>query len=75
MYLVQKNYKILLSQKTGSNIYHLRNACLGGDVLSGENQSPFQGKIDYDFIFWIDSDSVFSPMDIEKLINYNKISL
>ena len=72
MYLTQKNYKILLSQKTGSNIYHLRNACLGGDVLNGENQKPYQGKINYDFIFWIDSDSVFSPMDIEKLINHNK---
>jgi hypothetical protein len=69
---LSNKYKILLSQKTGSNIYHLRNACLGGDVLAGENQKPFQGRLDYDFIFWIDSDSVFKVEDVERIINYNK---
>ena len=69
---LSKRYNVLLSQKTGSNIYHLRNACLGGDVLAGENQKPFQGKVEYDFIFWIDSDSVFKVEDVERIINYDK---
>jgi len=31
-----------------------------GDENLGQNQKPFQGKIDYDFIMWIDSDMVFN---------------
>ncbi len=44
-----------------SNVYYVRNACLGGNVLSGKKQKPFQGNVDYDYIMWIDSDIVFTP--------------
>ena len=42
---------------------------LGGDVLAGPNQKPFQGKVDYDVIVWIDSDIIFTPEDVFKLLD------
>ena len=45
--------------------------CLGADVQRGKNQKPFDGKIDYDYICWIDSDSIFTPQQFQKLLNHN----
>jgi len=67
----EHNINIILSQKSGSNIHHLRARCLGANVMSGKNQQPFQGQINYDFIFWLDSDVIFSPKQILKLLSYN----
>jgi GT2 family glycosyltransferase len=52
----------------GSNVYNVRNLCLGGESEFGLNQKPFQGKIPYDYIMWIDSDSVFTPEQFRSLI-------
>jgi hypothetical protein len=46
--------------------------CLKGNTLQGVDQKPFQGKLKYDYIMWIDSDQVFRPHDFVKLINWNK---
>ena len=35
-----------------------RNSCIGGDIRNGRNQKPFNGKLDYDYMLWIDSDIV-----------------
>lgn len=64
-------HQILLSTNYDANIYYARLKCLGVDVQRGVNQKPFNGEIDYDFLMWIDSDIVFKPEDIIKLINYN----
>lgn len=58
--------------RQGSNIYHLRSACLGGNILQGKDQVPFQGQIDYDYIMWIDSDQTFQPEQIQQLISRDK---
>ena len=52
-------------------VYYARNMCLGGDVRNGINQKPFNGKVDYDYIMWIDSDMVFTPNDFLTLLNMN----
>ncbi len=52
-----------------SNIYISRNVCLLGDPLLGVNQRPLRGQIDYDFLMWIDSDSVFTPRDFKLLLS------
>ena len=57
-----------LSQKYSVNRYFVCNSCLGGDSLGGKNQKPFQGKVDYDYIMWIDSDQVFTPDHFLKLL-------
>ena len=50
----------LLSNKFSSMVSYARCLCLGADVRRGPNQAPFDGKIDYEYIMWIDSDQVFS---------------
>lgn len=45
--------------------------CLGADVRRGEHQIPFDGKIEYDYIMWIDSDIIFTTENFEKLLSNN----
>lgn len=66
-----REIEYLLSMKYSSNVYYVRTMCLGGDVLAGPTQLPFQGKIDYDYIMWIDSDQVWKPDQIIQLIERN----
>ena len=61
-----------LSQHYLCNIYHSRTKCLGVSIERGVNQKPFDGKIFYDYILWIDSDMVFEPEDLFKLIDHDK---
>ena len=37
-----------------------RCKCLGANVLRGPDQIPWDGKLNYDYQLWIDSDIVFS---------------
>lgn len=60
--------QIILSQQYSPLLYYVRNLCLGGNYLEGINQKPFQGKLDYDYIMWIDSDIIFTPNQFFKLI-------
>jgi hypothetical protein len=46
--------------------------CLGGDSNAGENQKPWQNKVDYDYMLWIDSDNIFKVDDFIKLYNMQK---
>ena len=62
----------IMSQHYTSVVYYVRNMCLGGDLISGPDQKPFQGKVDYDYIMWIDSDIVFSPDQFFRLIDADK---
>ena len=57
-----------LSQKYHVNRYFVCNSCLGGSSIGGKNQKPFQGKVDYDYLMWIDSDQVFKPKDFLNLL-------
>jgi len=61
----------ILSRKYSNNIYFSRTMCLGGDVMRGQNQKPFNGKIDYDYIMWIDSDILFTPQQFARLLSHN----
>jgi hypothetical protein len=45
---------------------------LGADVTRGPHQKPFDGKIDYDYIMWIDSDIIFNINQLLKLIKHDK---
>ena len=58
----------VMSQQYSSVVHFARTKCLGGDVLKGADQKPFQGQVDYDYIMWIDSDIVFHPNEFFKLL-------
>ena len=61
-----------LSQQYLCNIYHVRTKCLGASLDRGTDQKPFGGKIDYDYIMWIDSDIIFKPEQFFKLIDHDR---
>lgn len=51
--------QVYYTNKYTSNVYYVRNMCLGGNVLNGKNQKPYQGQLKYDYIMWIDADIYF----------------
>jgi hypothetical protein len=58
----------MISQQYSSVVHFARAKCLGGDVMKGPDQKPFQGGVDYDVMMWIDSDIVFKPEDFFNLL-------
>ncbi len=72
MNLFRMGFNIRISQKYTSNVYYVRNMCLGGDVMRGINQKPFDGKLDYDYMMWIDSDQIFDTNQFLKLLKHDK---
>ncbi len=71
-YCLKSGIRPVLSRKQSCNIYYVRNMCLGADVGRGKDQKPFDGKIDYDYLMWIDSDIVFSPKQFQRLLDHNE---
>ena len=69
---INNNINPILSNSYDSNVYYVRQKCLGPDVLKGKHQKPFDGKLDYDYLMWIDSDMVFTPEDFKALLDMNK---
>ncbi len=58
--LVQAGASIQISQDYSSMVNFARCKCLGANVLRGPNQVPWDGKLQYDYQLWIDSDIVFN---------------
>jgi hypothetical protein len=58
----------MISQQYSSVVHFARAKCLGGNVLKGPEQKPFQGEVDYDVMMWIDSDVMFKPDDFFSLL-------
>ena len=57
--MVQNNMSIQISQDYSSMVNFARCKVLGANVLRGPNQLPWDGKLEYDYQLWIDSDIVF----------------
>ena len=72
IWCVQNKIQPLISNQYSPLLYYVRNMCLGGDVLKGTKQKPFGGEVDYDYIMWIDSDTVFNPDHFKKLLEADK---
>jgi GT2 family glycosyltransferase len=70
--LVARGFNPMFVQKYTSNVYYVRSMCLGADVRRGVHQKPFDGKVDYDYLMWIDSDIIFTPNDFFRLLNHRK---
>jgi hypothetical protein len=70
-YCLSHGIRPVLSRRESCNIYFVRNMCLGADVSRGKDQKPFDGKLDYDFIMWIDSDILFTPQQFMRLLGHN----
>jgi len=70
-YCTLRGHKWALSQRYSPNIYYVRNMCLGGNVLQGKEQKPFGGKVDYDYMVWIDSDVLFNSRQFERMLSHD----
>jgi len=68
----QTNLSFAFVRQQSSVVYYVRNMCLGGNVLRGENQKPFNEKIEYTHLMWIDNDIIFTPQQFQKLLDYDK---
>jgi hypothetical protein len=68
MQCANKGHQVMISQQYSSVVHFARAKCLGGDVLKGKDQKPFQGQMDYDVMMWIDSDILFKPEDLFSLL-------
>lgn len=69
-YCQTKGYNAILSQRYSSNVYYVRSKCLGASSLRGKKQQPFNGKLKYNYLMWIDSDIIFTVNDFDKLMSY-----
>ena len=70
--LVQSGASIQISQDYSSMVNFARCKCLGANVLRGPNQLPWDGKLNYDYQLWIDSDIVFSVEKFYQLLLMDK---
>ena len=69
---VQQGATIQISQDYSSMVNFARCKVLGANVLKGPDQLPWQGKLNYDYQLWIDSDIVFNLESFYKLIWMDK---
>ena len=67
-----KRYEYYIAQAYTSNVHFVRSMCLGASILNGEDQLPFNGRIDYTHLMWIDSDIIFDSQQFEQLLSQNK---
>jgi len=70
--LHKKNIEYELLSQYIPNVYKVRSLLLGADRKFGQYQAPWQGKKNYDYIMWIDSDQVFELNDFFKLLRHDK---
>lgn len=63
-------HQVFLSNQYSSVVYYARNQCLGGSVVKGTEQKPFDGKLEYDYMVWVDSDMVFTPQQVARMIGH-----
>ena len=66
--IVQCGGSIQISQDYSSMVNFARCKCLGANVLRGPKQIPWDGKLEYDYQLWIDSDIVFNSEKFFQLI-------
>lgn len=68
-HFMTKGVEFVFSRRYSPMLPFVRNLCLGGDVLRGKGQKPFGGKLKFDYVVWVDSDIVFSPSQMQSLLD------
>lgn len=64
-----RNYRPILCQEYDKNLYICKNKCLGANLLSDDvDQKPFQEKVNYDYLVWLDPNVTVSFKELEKLL-------
>lgn len=71
-YLSSKNIESRYSMAYSPIVASSRNAVLLGSNRKDFTKKPFDSKVDYDYMFWIDSDIIWNPRQVIQLIEHNK---
>lgn len=66
--LTQLGYKVALTNEYSAYVPFTRMMTLGLDTMRGNDQKPFDGKVEYDVWVTIDSDIIFTPKQLIELI-------
>jgi len=69
-YLNKTGINYFVSQHSSCNAFYAKQMCLGGNVLMGPKQVPFQNKIKYDVLVFLSNKITFTPTSFVK--TYNK---
>lgn len=72
-FLFTKKIKFLISPGNSCNAFYAKQMCLGGSVLRGSKQSPFNGQVQYKYLVFLSGQISFTVKDFIKL--YNKCNL
>lgn len=68
-YLNQTGIQYHVSQHSSCNAFYAKQMCLGGNVLAGPKQVPFQKRIRYDLMVFLSNKITFTPTQFVKLYN------
>lgn len=71
-YCLMNNMQPILSNFSGHNSYLLKNGCMLGKTGSGNEQLPFQGKIDYDYVMFMDAKQLIPLPHFKALLEADK---
>ena len=71
-YLNQTGIQYHVSHHSSCNAFYAKQMCLGGNVLAGPKQVPFQKRIRYDLMVFLSNKITFTPTQFVKL--YNKFT-
>lgn len=67
-YCIQNGIEVIDCPASFHNIHMVRDMVLGVN-MGRVGQKPFNGELDYDYIMWLDSDQIWKPEQIQKLID------
>lgn len=70
--LGSRGIDVRYSAAYNANVAATRNIILGGNNRRGRTQAPFDGKVEYDWLFWVDDDAVWTPEQALALIEHDK---
>ena len=68
-YLNKTGVNYFVSQHSSCNAFYAKQMCLGGNVLAGSKQVPFQNKIKYDVLVFLSNKISFTPTSFIKTFN------
>tara|TARA_E500000318_G_scaffold68467_1_gene63280 strand:- start:4682 stop:5266 length:585 start_codon:yes stop_codon:yes gene_type:complete len=68
-YLNHKGIQYLVTQGSSCNAFYAKQMCLGGNVLAGPKQNPFQGRLKYEQLVFLSGSISFSVGDFINIIN------
>jgi hypothetical protein len=70
--LKEQNISFAFINEYNSNVYYVRSQCLIGNNKEKKYQKPFENRINYKNIMWIDSDNIPTLQSILRLLAHDK---